>query len=181
MGLIKKIVTTIMLLTSVVTYGSEKNSICLKIKKLQPRIKQERAEFLATSIAKYSRRHDIDSDLIIAIGFMESSYINQYGDNGGSVGYFQLQLPTIDTIYKNYGRTYDLPKITSKEELFVSVDTQILYMVMNIKLIQKVLKTTDERAILLSYNAGIGGYKKGAYNGNYYLKYRDIIGKIGGI
>lgn len=161
----KTIIAICFVLTSV---SAMSNGLAGILKEVNPNLSVSRAKILSRYIIKYSKEFNVPSIDIISLGIVETHLKNFNGDNGKSIGYFQLRVGTCNDLYRWYKNKYNLPKIRNDKELLNSVKAQVLYTTLNLAHLKK--RTKNNKSMFLAYNAGLWGYLSGKYTTAYYVK-----------
>jgi len=148
----------------------------IKLSKYNSNISKLQEKSLHRNIKRACKKYDYDDVLdIYTTMIIETNCRNIIGDNGDSIGYFQLQIPTTNYMYDKYKNEYKLKKLKSKFLLRILKKRQMTYCV----LLKKYLSSNyDKRGAVLSYNAGENGFKTGKYNSNYWRKYQKVYNEL---
>lgn len=157
MTLNKRIVTVIILmLVTVNLIGKTKQDMVLEFNP------KANADIIVALSHKYEKEFNLKEDTLLALMAVESSFRNV--TNGKSLGYVQMQMPTL----KDMNKIYKINKVTNVSQFKTSLDNQLYYAALHLSYLKS--KVKSERGMFLAYNVGLGAYNKGKYNPKYYTK-----------
>ena len=160
----KRILVLLLIVISVNLLGKSKESIILQFNSKANTTK------ILEYCSKYETEFKLKKDTLLALIAVESSFKNV--DNKNSLGYVQMQMPTLLDLNK----IYKVNKVTTKQQFKNSMENQIYYAALNLRYL--IGKTGSDRGAFLAYNAGLYAYKKGRYVPAYYtkmIKYRTMF------
>ena len=154
-----KRILTVMLMLIVITgnlIGKTKKELVLEY---NPKANASKIVFLCN---KYEKEFHLKEDTLLALIAVESSFRNI--TNGKSLGYVQMQMPTL----LDMNTYYKVNKVTNKSQFMTSLENQIYYAGLHLQYLNTIIKS--EKGSFLAYNVGLGAFKKGKYNIKYYNK-----------